>query len=35
MLEDGVGSVAGDREVVVRDVAELLCDAVISQPKEI
>jgi Fe-S oxidoreductase/nitrate reductase gamma subunit len=34
MLEDGVGAVAGDREVAVRDVAELLCDAVIGQPKE-
>jgi len=32
MLEDGVGSTAGDREVVVRDVAELLRDAV--NPKE-
>jgi hypothetical protein len=28
MLEDGVGSTAGDREVMVRDVAELLRDAV-------
>jgi Fe-S oxidoreductase/nitrate reductase gamma subunit len=33
MLEDGVGAVAGDRNIVVRDVAELLCEAV-SQPKE-
>jgi hypothetical protein len=28
MLEDDVGSTAGDREVMVRDVAELLRDAV-------
>lgn len=28
MIEDGVGSIAGDRWVVVRDVAELLRDAV-------
>lgn len=32
MLEDGVGSTAGDHEVVVHDVAELLRDAV--RPKE-
>jgi Fe-S oxidoreductase len=29
MLEDGIGAVAGDRDVAVKDVAELLRDAVI------